>query len=72
MAKDPVKRKHFVDSAVKFIQNQNSDGLNLEWEYPGKKKCCTGDKTSALSNNSLCSLSSHKIRQIFEQVPFCL
>ena len=46
MAKDQTKRKHFVDSAVKFIQKHNFDGLDLDFEYPGKMGRVSEDKKS--------------------------
>ena len=36
MASDPRRRKLFVDSSVKFIKKHKFDGLDLDWEYPGK------------------------------------
>lgn len=35
MAKDPVRRKVFVDSTVRFLQQFDFDGIDIDWEYPG-------------------------------------
>jgi chitinase len=40
MALTSKSRNLFIESAVKFVQKYNLDGLDIDWEYPGM----TGDK----------------------------
>jgi len=44
MAKDKKKRKAFVTGAVQFLIKHKFDGLDLDWEYPGKRGGKPGDK----------------------------
>ena len=37
MAADPVSRRTFARSALSFIRRHKFDGLDLDWEYPGKR-----------------------------------
>ena len=44
MVADPQRRKKFVESVVAFCQEHNFDGLDLDWEYPGKRGGSPDDK----------------------------
>lgn len=35
IAADPAKRRILTEEIVKFIQQHNFHGLDLDWEYPG-------------------------------------
>ncbi|MBR9998232.1 MAG: chitinase, partial [Cyclobacteriaceae bacterium] len=35
MAASPGNRKKFVDSSIKFMEQYDLDGLDIDWEYPG-------------------------------------
>jgi chitinase len=37
MAKDPVKRNKFVNSAVALLKEHDFDGLDINWEYPSNR-----------------------------------
>lgn len=47
--RDSAKRKIFTASAIKFIQEYNFDGLDLDWEYPGQR----GGSPTDVNNFSL-------------------
>ena len=44
MAGDDTKRGKFVNSTVEFLKKYSFDGLDLDWEYPGKRGGSASDK----------------------------
>jgi len=44
MAASPQHRRTFARSALGFIRRHNFDGLDLDWEYPGKRGGAKEDK----------------------------
>jgi len=44
MASNPQARKQFASSALSFIRRHNFDGLDLDWEYPGKRGGTKADR----------------------------
>ncbi|KAJ8972352.1 hypothetical protein NQ317_008762 [Molorchus minor] len=48
LAADPNKRSRFVASAVDFIRKYRFDGLDLDWEFPGKRGGSPDDKLNFL------------------------
>lgn len=53
MARDPVRRKAFVDSAVRFLQQFDFDGIDIDWEYPGSDGAVPDADTPADAANYL-------------------
>ncbi|XP_072388467.1 probable chitinase 2 [Diabrotica undecimpunctata] len=45
---DPHRRSRFVANSLDFIKKYNFDGLDLDWEFPGKRGGSKEDKTNFL------------------------
>ena len=39
MASSDISRKKFAEQCVDLIKDYNFDGIDLDWEYPGKFSC---------------------------------
>ncbi|CAL8099114.1 unnamed protein product [Orchesella dallaii] len=44
MAADPAKRQVFISSIIEMIQLWDFDGIDMDWEYPGKRGGLAEDK----------------------------
>nr|CAI5844034.1 unnamed protein product [Callosobruchus analis] len=49
MAASQERRKAFVQSALKFVQSHGFDGLDIDWEYPGRRGGYPNDKANLIS-----------------------
>jgi len=49
MASDPEARSAFVKSVLQILREYNFDGLDLDWEYPGKRGGNPEDKKNFVS-----------------------
>ncbi|KAF9315385.1 hypothetical protein BG003_003093 [Podila horticola] len=61
-------RKTFIDGAVQFVQEYNLDGIDIDWEYPGRlgSACNTFDEKND-ANNFLILLQ--ELRAAFRELP---
>jgi len=44
MVANAASRRTFIDSVVAFVEQQNLDGLDLDWEYPTQRQGAPEDK----------------------------
>ena len=65
MAGDDSKRGKFVNSTVEFLKKYDFDGLDLDWEYPGKLGGKASDKKNFIK-------LVKELREAFEKDKFLL
>jgi chitinase len=53
MSRDATRRKVFVDSIVRFLQQFDFDGIDIDWEYPGADGAVPDADTPADAANYL-------------------
>ncbi|KAG0088461.1 hypothetical protein BGZ92_006136 [Podila epicladia] len=61
-------RKTFIDGAVHFVQEYNLDGIDIDWEYPGRLgSACNAFDEKNDANNFLILLQ--ELRAAFRELP---
>ena len=65
MAADDTKRGKFVNSTVEFLKKYSFDGLDLDWEYPGKRGGSASDKKNFIK-------LVKELREAFQEEKFLL
>ncbi|KAK9892078.1 hypothetical protein WA026_018279 [Henosepilachna vigintioctopunctata] len=48
LVSDEKRRRRFVQNALNFVKKHNFDGLDLDWEFPGKRGGVASDKDNFL------------------------
>jgi chitinase len=59
VAADADKKANMADSTLWYLQTYNFDGVDIDWEYPGKRGGTPDDQVKA------CSHTKHKSRNDF-------
>ena len=54
MAATPTSRREFIDSSIKFLRDNNFDGLDLDWEYPARRGGAAADYNNFASLTEVC------------------
>jgi chitinase len=59
VAADADKKANMADSTLWYLQTYNFDGVDIDWEYPGKRGGTPDDQVKT------CSHTKHKSRNDF-------